>query len=549
MVPLQSGSPAAAARLPIDTRRLSWIPSLAADYAFDHGRVASFFAGDPTSGDAWKAAITRAQRRGAHGIADVVDAQLRRRDAPPESLRSAAELRAPGAVAVVTGQQAGLFGGPLFTLLKALTAIQLAERVRQEFRVPATPVFWIDAEDHDWNEVQSCGLLDADLNLCRAAMGDPPGAGQLPVARVTLDDSVSDALKALESILTPTEFTPALLESLRAIYRPGAGMSDAFARWLEHVLGPKGLVVFDASDPAAKPLAAGIFRREIEHAGDTARLAGSMGTALESAGYRAQVTPAEGAVALFHLDGGRLPIRREGDTFRWGDHAVERPALLDHVSRTPEAFSPNVLLRPLVQDTLFPTACYVAGPNELGYLAQLGPIYEAFGVPRPLIHQRAAATVLDANATRFLSKYDVALESLRPQDDSVLNRLLTAQLPASVEAEMDGAVRAVDEHMGRLAAAMPQIDATLEGAARSTLGRMQDDLKKLHGKIIQAAKRKDETLRRQFLHARAQAFPGGEPQERQLGFVYFLNRYGPGFVDRLAEAVPTDAGMHWLVTI
>jgi len=191
----------------------------------------------------------------------------------------------------------------------------------------------------------------------------------------------------------------------------------------------------------------------------------------------------------------------------------------------------------------------VAGPNELAYLGQLRRVYDAFSTPMPLIQQRATATLVDSNALRFLTRYDVALESLRAQDEAVLNAVLEAQLPPSVEASLDEAVRTLEQRMERLAKEVVQIDPTLEGASRSTLSRMQDDLKKLHGKIIQAAKRKDETLRRQFQNARAQAFPGGEPQERAVGFVYFLNKYGPALVDRLYAELPVDAGTHWVVTI
>jgi uncharacterized protein YllA (UPF0747 family) len=223
--------------------------------------------------------------------------------------------------------------------------------------------------------------------------------------------------------------------------------------------------------------------------------------------------------------------------------------LADEVRSFPERFSPNVLLRPLVQDTLFPTACYVSGPNELAYLAQLRRVYEAFDVPMPLIHQRAMATILDSNAMRFLSRHDVPFESLRAQDEAALNELLESQLPRDVESSMHDAVRSAEERMHQLATHVTTIDPTLEGAVRSTLSRMQDDLKKLHGKIIQAAKRKDETLRRQFHHAQAQAFPSGHLQEREVGFVYFLNKYGPGLVDRLNEELPLDMGIHWVVTI
>jgi uncharacterized protein YllA (UPF0747 family) len=206
-------------------------------------------------------------------------------------------------------------------------------------------------------------------------------------------------------------------------------------------------------------------------------------------------------------------------------------------------------LRPLVQDALFPTVCYVTGPSELAYFAQLGKVYDSFGIPMPLLYQRATATILDSNGMKFLVRHDLPFEVLHAQDEAALNELLESQLPPGIEASLQDVLRAVEERMHLLAREVPQIDPTLEGAARSTLTRMQDDLKKLHGKIIQAAKRKDETLRRQYKHAQAQAFPAGHPQERQVGFVYFLNKYGPALVDRLAEELPLDMGAHWVITI
>jgi bacillithiol biosynthesis cysteine-adding enzyme BshC len=326
-------------------------------------------------------------------------------------------------------------------------------------------------------------------------------------------------------------------------------MAQAFGRWIESVLGPRGLIVFDASDPAAKPLVAHVFAREIEQAGQTARFASEAGTALEARGYHAQATPHEGSLALFHMNAGRQPIKPDQGGYVVGDRTEPAAALLERVRTSPEEFSPSVLLRPIVQDTLFPTVCYVAGPNELAYLGQLRHVYEAFSTPMPLIQQRATATLVDSNAMRFLTRYDVALESLRAQDEAVLNAVLEAQLPPSVETSLEEVQRAVEQRMERLTKEVVQVDPTLEGASRSTLSRMQDDLKKLHGKIIQAAKRKDETLRRQFQNARSQAFPGGEPQERAVGFVYFLNKYGPALVDRLYAELPVDAGTHWVVTI
>jgi bacillithiol biosynthesis cysteine-adding enzyme BshC len=524
---------------------------LSADYAFDFPRLADFYSGNPSDPDAWREAIARAQRhpRQREAVADVLAAQQQRRGAPPEAAAAASLLRDPQTVAVVTGQQAGLFGGPLFTVVKALTAIRLAEQLRTEHQVAAVPVFWIDAEDHDWDEVKQCTVLTQECAAQTVSLGDPPGARESSVARVHLDESAAAAVRDLEAALPGTEFTAEILAALRETYCAGAGMADAFGQWLERILGPHGLVVYDAADPAAKPLVADLFTREIQHAGETSQLAAAAGAALTERGYHAQVTPQDDSVALFHLHDGREPIRRDGDGFLVGTVIETAEELVGRVRTAPESFSPNVLLRPLVQDTLFPTVCYVAGPSELAYLGQLRRVYAAFGVPMPLIQPRASVTLLDSNAMRFLSRSEVPLESLRAQDEAALNALLESQLPPSVEASLQDALRAIDERMAVVAKEVPQIDPTLEGAARSTLTRMQEDLRKLQGKIIQAAKRKDETLRRQYHHAQAQAFPGGEPQEREVGMVYFLNKYGPAFVERLSAALPIEAGTHWVLTI
>ena len=447
------GDATASGRIPVDIRRFPWIRRLASDYAFDYARLADFFAGDPRDPAAWRDAIARASRhhRQRDAVVQVLQAQQQRRGAPPIAQATAAVLGDPASVAVVTGQQAGLFGGPLFTLLKALTALQLAERVRAEHNVPAVAVFWVDAEDHDWDEVKSCGVMDTENAPRSVALGDLPGAHAGPVARVQLNESINTAIAELQAALPATEFTPALLDDLRRCYEPGTGMADAFARWLERVLGPRGLVVFDASDPAAKPLAAEVFTHEIERAGETSRLASEAGAALAARGYHAQVTPNESSLSLFHMNAGREPIKITPDGFQVGDATQSKAALLDRAQTNPAEFSPNVLLRPIVQDTIFPTVCYVAGPSELAYLGQLRRVYESFDVPMPLIQQRATATIVDSNAMRFFSKHDVQLETLRAQDEAALNELLIAQLPASVEVAIQVAGDTIEQCMDALA--------------------------------------------------------------------------------------------------
>ncbi|HMD37103.1 MAG TPA: bacillithiol biosynthesis cysteine-adding enzyme BshC [Vicinamibacterales bacterium] len=539
-------------RVPVDVRRFPWIRRLAADYAYDFRSVAPFYSGDPSDAAAWADAIARTQAydRRRTDIAAVIGGQQQRRGAPPEALKAGALLADPRTVAIVTGQQAGLFGGPLFTLLKALTALKLADQVSRDHHVPTVAVFWIDAEDHDWEEVRSCSVFDQQLSPRTVSLPARPNADPSPVATVQLDAHVTAAIDELAGILPPTMFREGLIDGLRRAYTPGAGMAEAFGRWIEQVLGPRGLVVYDSSDPVSKPLVARVFRRELSTPGQTVRLASLAGSDLVARGYHAQVQGHDDTAALFHIDSrGRRAIRQQDGQFVVGDDHYPAASFMNEAADKPSGFSPNVLLRPVVQDTLFPTICYVAGPNELAYLGQLRGVYQHFGVPMPLMYPRASATILDSAAMRFLTKYKMPLEALQAQDEAALNELLRSQIPPAVEDSFAQAGQAIDAQMAALIEAIPALDPTLEGAARSTLGRMQHDLQTLHGKMIQAAKRRDETLRRQFMHARALAFPSGHAQERTIGFVAFLNQYGPALVDRLDEELPLDLGRHWIVTV
>ncbi len=535
----------------VDVRRFPWIRKLAADYAFEFESLAPFFAGNPSRPEAWADAIGRSHARTDRPteIAAIVAAQQERRHAPGAARLSAQRLCDARAVAVVTGQQAGFLGGPLFTLLKALTALKLAETVAREHGVPAVAVFWVDAEDHDWDEVRSVTVLDAELAPRIVSLPARSGAEVGSISGTRLEPSVGAALDEVGAFLPPTAFREALIADLHTAYAPGVGMAEAFARWLERVLGDRGLVVFDASDSAAKPLVRDLFVRELSSPGETSRLAAAAGRDLVALGYHAQVQPVEDAVALFHLGAGRQPIRRQGEDFFVGDVRYSGAELVEIGRDRPALFSPNVLLRPVVQDTLFPTICYVAGPNELAYLGQLRRIYDRFALPMPLMYPRASATIVDSACLRFLRRYDLSIEALESQDESALNRLLSAQIPAAVDESFTAAYDAISTRMAALAAVLPALDPTLVGAADSTLGRMQHDLTTLRGKMIQAAKRRDDTLRRQFLRARALTFPGGHAQERTVGFVSFLNQYGHALIERLDAQLPLDLGHHWVVAV
>ena len=486
-------------------------------------------------------------------IASILRRQNEKFGSGALTLKRIGELERPDCVAILTGQQVGLFTGPLYTVYKALTAVRMADDLNQQ-GISAVPVFWMDTEDHDLPEVTRRALLYPDSSLrsidYREALFDEMPA--FSVGSIPFPDKILLAVQHYLAHLPDGAAKADIATHLESACRPGVTFAESFGELLARLLPDCGLILFDPRDPDAKRLVSSVFQKALSEEAVFRNALLRRNHELESSGFHAQVNVLGNSTVLFYLDQGeRRAIERRGSGFglKNTDHTFGLDELRQEAGRTPEKFSPNVLLRPVVQDTLFPTACYVSGPSELAYLGQLRGVYEHFGVPMPLVYPRLMATILDSAATRFLSRYDVRFETLQAQDEAWLNRLLEAQLPPQVEGALLAAGRAIGEHMLAVVGAVPAIDPTLEGAARSTLGKMEHELRALHTKVIHAAKKRDETLRRQFNRARAQAFPGGHLQEREIGFVYFLNRHGAALVDALARDLPLEPGHHWILTL
>lgn len=539
--PTATTTAAGIVRAAIDLRQYPGASPFLRAYTRAYDSVSPLFAGNPADPSAWRAAIRRAQTapRERGPIASVVQTQLERRQAPAAARAMAARLADPAAVTIVTGQQAGAFGGPLYTLLKAITTVQLARQIEASHGLPVIPIFWADGEDHDWQEIGATTVIGAGGALADIAMPAFEGAGELPSGGILLDDRVAGTIDTLFAALPVTGFSADLRDVIARCYVPGRSMAEAYARFIEHLLGHHGLVVFESADAAAKPLAAELFAEELRHPGRSTQLAMAAGERSRALGFPPQVVPIEGSAALFRLTPSREPI----------EVPFERDAMAADALAHPARFSPNVLLRPVVQDWIFPNIAYVAGPGEVAYHGQLGDIYKAFNVPRPLMYPRASASLMDAPALRFLERHQMPMAGLLQPDERALNQLIETSLPASAKGALVEAAAALRDRWTALAEALPQIDPTLEGAARASLGRLQHEIDALQWKTVRAVKRREADMRRQFHHAQALAFPHGTPQERVLGVVYVANQYGPALVDKLIEGLPTEMGNHWVVAL
>jgi bacillithiol biosynthesis cysteine-adding enzyme BshC len=536
----------------IDLDRFAWSRPLTTACLRQFDTVRDLFAGNPRDPQAWQSTIKRVQAapRDRAAISGVLTAQLTRRGAHPKAIEAARALSDQQTVAIVTGQQAGLFGGPLYTILKAITAIQLARRVERDSGVRVVPVFWIETDDHDWAEVRVAHVLDAEQRLRDLVTPDLPGAGQRPVGDLVLDERAAAIVQELGATLPPSAFIADLTNDLTRCYRPGMGFAEAFAMLLDGWFASYGMVAFEAYAADAKPLARDLFVKELSNPGRTARMVMDAAARMRQLGHAPQVEPSDDTVALFyHGPERREAIKLRDQRFAVGSAVRSAGELTSEADAHPERFSANVMLRPLVQDRLLPTICYVAGPAELAYQAQLGSVYEAFAVEPPLLMPRVSATLLDSSAARFLERHGLSVADLHDLEDLVLKRIVERALPVGIDEAIAAMQADIDERAPSLRAAVSGVDPTLGGAVDTTVDRMRDSLKSLHTKIVQATKRNDETLRRQFQRTYALVYPGGGPQERVLSGVFFQNRYGSELIPLLLDVLPLDTDQHYVLTL
>jgi bacillithiol biosynthesis cysteine-adding enzyme BshC len=431
---------------------------------------------------------------------------------------------ARGAAAVVTGQQVGLFLGPLYTIHKAASAVALARALSAASGAPVVPVFWLQTEDHDLVEIASCGVPGRAACEMIAVPVDP--ANRISVAHHELPGEVAGCLDKIEDLLGEGACAAAHLERLRRHYRPGARWVDAFAGVIAELFAPEGLVVIDPRDPALAAVSAAVHARAIEDAERIAAALIERCGELERAGRSVPVHVRPGApLSFFHPDGAEGPRIRlapdgEGRLVECGGERVfDRAAVLAALREDPRRCSTSALLRPIVQDTLLPTVAYVGGPGEIAYLAQLPPLYRSFDRTPPLVVPRARFRVVDIRARRLLDRLGLTPADADRDEAELLARLGRSER-GGVELGADVRRRLLEPFArthAELAAELGTAGPAIAKALARTLASVDRAVSRLAGKVERATLYQDASLVEAVRALRARLAPGGEPQERVLG--------------------------------
>jgi len=509
------------------------------DFLHHFDKVRAFYVRPPFDESWWeeekRSIVYPDDRRKA--VAAVLERQNRAFGAGQRTLENVQRLR-EGAAAVVTGQQVGLFGGPLFCLLKAFSVAQIAEKAG------GVPVFWLASEDHDLDEVNFVNLPDAD-HLKKFAV-NPPHRENAPVGAIAFDDEITAAVQQVEALFGNSD----LSECLAASYRKGETFASAFAKFYARVLSDLGIIFLDPLDRELHSIARPLFRAALEKSEEINHALQQREQHLESAGYHAQVKVTPSHTLCFYLeDGARLPVRHEGESFLIGERRLSRADLVAETESSPELFSANVLLRPVMEDFLLPTLSYVGGPSEAAYFAQAEVVYrELAGRVTPIL-PRIFATLIEPRQAKLIGRYQLRLPDVFVPPERLREVVAAHALPGGVMKSFDTVAAQLDQALATLQPALEELDKTLVDAAENAGSKMRHQLQSLRDKAARAEARKNSELERHAAELSTLLYANKELQERQIGTAYFLLKYGLGFLPTLKENLKVGCSGHQIVQL
>jgi bacillithiol synthase len=470
-----------------------------------------------------------------------------------ETLANIERLREADCLAVVSGQQAGLFTGPLYTIYKALSAVKLAGCLTQR-NTKAVPVFWIATEDHDFVEVAKAEFINRECQLGSVVASTSMHHEGQPVGQVILDDSITEVIEQLTDQLPNSEFIPDLKDILRAAWQPGRGYGEAFARMMTALLGVHGLIFLDPRDARLKQLAAPLYAEAARQASTIAQAIETRSRELEAAGYHAQVVASANSFPLFLHDaeGARHAVTRaENGKYRTKTSDTEYTAdeLAERALREPESFSPNVTLRAVVQDYLLPTIAYLGGAAEIAYFAQTSEVYRVLQRPATPILPRSSLTMIERHTGRVLERYGLTLPDLFLGLESVLKRVVEEHLGAETTLVFTRSEEAVNAELDKLRSQLSTIDPTLADALETGRRKINHQLEGLRTRFHRAQLSRDDAAQRQLKRALDQLYPEKDLQERHINLTSLLARHGRYVIDWIFNAINLESTEHQIVKL
>lgn len=461
------------------------------------------------------------------------------------------KLEASDATVVITGQQAGVFTGPLYTIYKAITAVQLAAELTARTGRNVIPMFWVAAEDHDFAEVDHIYVVNREKNIERLRLEHDPG-GKYSVGHIPVTEAVFDLICRLEENTNPSEWKGEILDKVSEMARNSANLAEWFARIMAWLFKDHGLVMVNPLLRELRRLWSGTFEEFLSKSAQVSEKLSAAAGLVRDLGVEPQVEKNKANVNMFiYVNGERLPLFRSGESFgvRGGSGEWTLEELLAAAGETPDLFSPNVVLRPVAQDALLPITAYIAGPGEISYYALYRDIYRLFNQRMPVIYPRANISLLEPGIARNMKEYGIVLA----EGIDGLHRKLQIQLEdrdvIGIDTMFDAYVAEVEQSYRNFILKAAGTDKELTRHGEESLGKLIYQLEYFRKKTRQCHRKSCDTLVSRFNNIENQVFPRNNWQERVHNIFPFLFKYGTDFINELARLPLLDNNDHKLVHI
>lgn len=461
-------------------------------------------------------------------------------------------LEMPKTLAVITGQQLGILSGPLYTIYKIITAIKLASQLNERFvDFNFVPVFWMESDDHDFNEVHKICILNNDNNIVTLKYKEDVSDDEIraSVGNLIFDESINDFVSQLEQSLRSTEFRDKIISKVKEIYQPGKTFKQSFRELIFWLFDEYGLIIFDPSADEVKKALKPIFLYEINNFRTHTQKLVSVSATLEEV-YHAQVK-VKPVNLFYHIDSGRHSIEPVDEIFKLKRKRKQftKEEIITEINEHPERFSPNVLLRPITQDYLFPTAFYVAGPSEVSYFAQIHPLYEFFNIEPPIIYPRSSATLIEKSVVNFMEKYDLTMRDVFLGTEQLKEKILSSVAENNIDEIFENAVKNINLVFDDLKEKLFSVDKTISDSSTRYREKVLYAVNELKSKTEKAYESRFEVILRQISKLTNLLYPNENLQERELNYFYFANKFGENFYKKLYDELSISEFEHQIIEI
>ena len=494
--------------------------------------------------------VSESPRVFRENVADIINSRYEGKKTSPKTAKNISLLKNKKTLAVVTGQQLGILGGPMYTIYKIITTIKLSKHLSERYEdYQFVPVFWLEADDHDFDEISFIKLINENNELVKIQYNDnvPDDVNRGSIGYQKLLNTINSFFEEVEKNIRKTDFTDEILTNLKSFYSEGKSFKQAFSDLLFWLFDQHGLIIFDPQDKDIKKLLIPVFQKEIkdfrEH---TAKLVNVSATLEELYHAQVKVRP----VNLFlNFEEGRYLIEPVENEFRLRGKRKKftYEELNSLIVSSPEKFSPNVLLRPICQDYILPTAFYVGGPSEIAYFAQVSPLYQDFNVVPPIIYPRSSATLIEKNVSTAIEKFDLKLNEIFADPDKLKDKVVAKLSDGSLGEVFSKSAYEIELIFDKLQEKLFEIDKTMSEIGSKYKQTSLNSINQLKGKALDAQKKKYETSLRQIDKITMNLYPEKNLQEREINFLFFANKYGLDVIDRIYEEIEINVFEHQLI--